>query len=152
MKALLKQTYWRADTPGQLVNKVQRLVELLSPEDGRERTQDLVVEVKKHVKSRSREAENYLFGVCYPLMSDASGYEKHEIHNAMLQAYFGTTAVEVMGQVVTKPVRTTTTNEDGEHEVLSAADYWDFTDFVIREAALWYDLAIPPPDPEKRTR
>lgn len=145
--ALLKQTYWKSDTDNQRGDKELRLLALL-----RQSGNDLVVEVKRHVKSRSREAENYLWGVCYPLMSDASGYEKHEIHDAMLIAYFGEESVTVMGRTLIKPRRTTTTNEEGERDVLGAADYWDFTDFVIREAALWYDLAIPSPDPERRKR
>lgn len=144
--ALIKQVYYPTDTTEMRAEKLSRL--------NRTMDQEFAVEVvaKRYVKSRSREAENYLWGVCYPLMSDASGYEKHEIHDAMLKAYFGDDTHVVMGQTVSKPRRTTTTNEDGERDILSASDYWDFTDFVIREAALWYDLAIPPPDPEKRKR
>lgn len=143
--ALLKQTYYPQDD--HFGDKFGRLRDTLSAPE-----RPVVVEVKRAVKSRSREAENYLWGVCYPLMADASGYEKHELHDALLRRWFGEVAVEVMGKTVTKPVRTTTTDESGEHAVLAAADYWEFTDFVIREAALWYDVAIPPPDPEKRTR
>lgn len=143
--AVLRQTYWPTDTPEMHADKLHRLEMILAMPD-----KALCVEVKRHVKSRSREAENYLWGVCYPLMSDASGYEKVEIHDAMCRRYFGTTTTKVMGTQIERPLRTTTTNEHGERDVLSAGDYWDFTDFVIREAAVWYDIAIPEPDPEKR--
>ena len=144
--ALLKQVYYPADTAEMVTGKLARLassVHQLYPVE---------VVAKRKVKSRSREAENYLHGVCYPLMSDASGYEKPELHLAMLHKYFGSKVIDLMGEQLKVPVRTTTTDEDGEKDVLSASAYWDFTDFVIREAAMWYDVVVPPPDPELRKR
>jgi len=70
----------------------------------------------------------------------------------MLHKYFGSKVIDLMGEQLKVPVRTTTTDEDGEKDVLSASAYWDFTDFVIREAAMWYDVVVPPPDPELRKR
>lgn len=145
--SILKQTYWKDDTDEQGSDKLSRLHALLDA-----RQFDYVVEVKRYVKKYSRAAEDYLWGVCYPLMSEASGYEKEELHYTMCCKFFGTRIATIMGTNVEVPMRTTTTNVLGEKEPLGAMDYWDFTDFVIREAATWFDVAIPPPDPELRTR
>lgn len=112
------------------------------------RTVPVEIEVRRHQKKRTPEAQGYLWGVCYPLMSDASGYEKEEIHYAMCCKYFGVKVVEVMGQRFERPVRTTSTNEEGEAEWLGSHGFAEFTDFVIREAANWYDVSIPPPTPK----
>src|SRR5688500_8753366 len=142
--AILKQVYYPEDDTEVVAGKLDRLKYALR--------QKFPVEVviKRKVKTRSPEASNYLWGICYPLMSDASGYDKDDLHAAMCRKWFGTKVIEVMGEKFSIPVRTTTLNEDGEREVLGAVDFWDFTDFVIREAAMWYDVAIPPPDPEMR--
>lgn len=149
--ALIKQVYWPADSDEQLDAKQTRLHQAMFPGSQRH-SFPIEVIVKRHVKSRSPEASNYLWGVCYPLMADSSGYEKEELHDAMCRRYFGTVVVHVMGEAIEHARRTTTTDENGDRDVLGAADFWDFTDYVIREAATWFDVAIPPPDPEKRKR
>lgn len=139
---LLKQVYYPADTDGQRDDKCERLIPSLRREFPVE------VIVRRFAKKRSPEANAYLWGVCYPLIADASGYEKEEVHYVMCCKHFGTKVVEVMGESFTRPVRTTTTNEDGEAEWLNVMEFAEFVDFVIREAALWYDVAIPPPTPK----
>lgn len=143
----IKQVYSPLDTVDQQSDKLSRLTKMLVNADF-----PLEVSVKRKVKTRSPEASNYLWGVCYPIMANASGYEKEELHVAMCRKWFGSKVIEVMGEKFTIPVRTTTLNENGDREVLGAGDFWDFTDFVIREAAMWYDVTIPPPDPELRKR
>ena len=140
---LLKQVYYPDDRPEQTADKTARLIASLHKEFAVE------VEIKRHAKKRSPEANAYLWGVCYPLLSDASGYEKEELHYVMCCKFFGTKVVEVMGERYERPVRTTTTNEDGELEWLDSATFAQFVDFVIREGALWYDVAIPPPSPKE---
>lgn len=144
---ILRQTYWPDDKS---VSRADKIARLLSSIDSAEKA--VVVEVKRYQKRRSREAENYLWGVVYPLMSSASGYEKDELHQAMCAKFWGENVSKVMGLTISRPRRTTTTNEDGEKDVLSPADYWDFTDFVIREAAMWFDVVVPEPNPEMRKR
>lgn len=144
---LLKQTYWMTDDEDRVSERMLRLAAVIQG-----RTHNIEIEVKRHQKKRTPEAQGYLWGVCYPLMSDASGYEKEEIHYAMCCKFFGVKVVEIMGQRYERPIRTTSTNEDGEAEWLGSSDFADFTDFVIREAADWYDVAIPPPTPKEVPR
>lgn len=144
---LLKQTYWMTDDEDRVSERMLRLAAVIQG-----RTHNIEIEVKRHQKKRTPEAQGYLWGVCYPLMSDASGYEKEEIHYAMCCKFFGVKVVEIMGQKFERPIRTTSTNEDGEAEWLGSSDFADFTDFVIREAADWYDVAIPPPTPKEVPR
>lgn len=143
----LKQVYWPGDTSDQITAKLDRLKATIF-----NRGFAVEVSVRRHQKKRTPEANAYLWGVCYPLMSDTSGYEKEEIHFAMCCKYFGSSVMEVMGQRFEKPVRTTTTNEDGEAEWLGAMDFAEFVDFVIREAAYWYDVTVPPPTPKEVPR
>lgn len=144
---LLKQVYRAEDLSRQVDDKLVRLTGVIVG-----RTFPLEIEVRRFQKKRSPEANAYLWGVCYPLMSDASGYEKDEIHYAMCCKYFGTKVVEVMGEKFERPVRTTTTNEDGELEWLGVVEFAEFVDFVIREAAFWYDVIVPPPTPKQVPR
>lgn len=145
--ALIKQVYWPGDTDEQLDAKRARLHQAMFP--GQQKHPFAIeVTVKRHQKKRSPEANSYLWGVCYPLLSDASGYEKEEIHHLMCCKFFGTKVVEIMGERITRPVRTTTTNEEGEPEWLDPATFGEFIEMVIREASLWYDVTIPPPTPK----
>lgn len=137
---LLRQVYYPQDDERRQRDKLGRLTHLLSNP-----AHPIEVTVRRHRKKHSSEARGYLWGVCYAMLSEASGYEKEELHEAMCARYFGTKVVEVMGQRFERPSRTTTTNEAGERDELSAKDYYDFIEAVIREAALWYDVIIPPP-------
>lgn len=151
-KTLIKQTYWPEDTDAQIHEKRERLNRAMFPVHGQAPNKAIVVEVKLHAKKRSPEANSYLWGVVYPIMSDASGEEKDEIHFAMCCKYFGEKVIEVMGEKYRRPLRTTTTNEDGEAEWLSPGEFAEFVDFTIREAAFWYDVAVPPPTPKEVPR
>ena len=139
---LLKQVYRPEDRSEIVADKTARLIGALK--------RDFPVEVviRRFQKKRTPEANAYLWGVVYPVLADVSGYEKDELHYVMCCRFFGTKVVEVMGERFEKPVRTTTTNEDGELEWLGAGPFAEFVDFVIREAALWYDAIVPPPTPK----
>lgn len=143
---LLKQVYYPNEVQHPRSDKLDRLTTAV------QREFPVEVQVRRFQKKRSPEANAYLWGVCYPLIADASGYEKEEVHYVMCCKHFGTKVVEVMGERFTRPTRTTTTNEDGEAEWLNVMEFAEFVDFVIREAALWYDVAIPPPTPKEVPR
>ena len=49
-----------------------------------------------------------------------------------------------MGEKVTRPVRTTTTNEAGERDVMPAADFANFYDMVQRVGA---EIGVDVPSP-----
>jgi hypothetical protein len=144
---LLTQTYWPADFDSQRTDKIARLVQLLQRKDIA-----ISVEVTRHQKKRSPAANAYLWGVVYVILSDASGYEKEELHEIMCKKFFGTKVVDVMGERVERPIRTTTTNEEGEAEWLGPGPFAELVDFAIREGSLWYDVNIPPPSKEQVPR
>ena len=104
------------------------------------------------VRSRSGEANAYYNGIVLAQMSEVSGYEKEELHTELCMLYFGRATRTIMGRTHEVPLRTTTTNEAGEREVLGRGDFADFVDFAIRMAAEHFDLAIPPPTTEQVPR
>lgn len=150
-RLLLSQIYWPTDTDEQRSGKWQRLCQaMLSLVFGSDKAWE--VTIRRYVRKRTIPANNYLFGVAYTLMSDESGYEKEELHEIMCGKFFGVRVVEVMGVKKRVPIRTTTTNEEGEDDVLDTISFAEFIDFVIREAAQHMDLAIPPPTTEQVPR
>lgn len=108
-------------------------------------TKSWQVEVKEYRKTRSGAQNNALFGVAYPAICKETGYDPDEIHHAMCRKFFGTVDVDVMGETVTRPVRTTTTDADGKRDVLSAGDFADFYAMVQRVGA---ECGIDVPEPD----
>jgi hypothetical protein len=147
----LNQVYWPTDTAAQTDGKWQRLVQVVAATVfGSPYAWEITV--KRHAKKRSVPANNYLWGVCYVAMSDASGYEKDELHEIMCGKFFGNKVIDIMGVKKRVPLRSTTTNEEGEEDTLSTAAFAEFVDFVIREAATWFEVVIPPPSPAEVPR
>lgn len=109
------------------------------------------VEVKEQRNTRSLQQCRYLNGVAYKLLSEATGYERDDISEYMCGQYFGWRTKKVPrkpGSSGTEdvPVRTTTTNEAGERDVLSKTEFVDFVEFVQRFAA---ERGIYIPDPDE---
>ena len=143
-KPLLRQLYWINDTERQNADKVDRAIRALQHiSDDRERDWELVIQ--RHTKKRTPEANAYLWAVVYVLMSEASGYTKEEVHEAMCYGFFGAKVVEIGGVRFKRPLRTTTTNEEGEPEWLGSEEFAQFVDYAIQEAAIHFDVAVPPP-------
>lgn len=101
---------------------------------------------------RSDPQNRYLFGVCYPLLVDAKGYEKEEIHEWMCGQHFGWKDVPCPKTpnnpegVKSVPMRTTTRNEDGKRDVLDVVRFGLFVEMVQRIGAQ-AGVFIPDPDP-----
>jgi hypothetical protein len=108
-------------------------------------TKSWQVEVKEFRKSRSNAQNNALFGVAYPAICKEAGYDPDELHHAMCCKFFGTARVDVMGVTVTRPMRTTTTDENGKRDVMPAGDFADFYAMVQRIGA---EVGIDVPDPD----
>lgn len=104
------------------------------------------VEIKEARKERSDPQNHALFGVAYEALNRSTGFTKDELHDAFCKRYFGTVEREVMGQVVTKPYRTTTTNERGERDVMSTAAFAEFYTMVQMVGAE-AGIDVPDPDP-----
>lgn len=104
------------------------------------------IEIREARKERSNEQNAALFGVAYVALSDATGYTPDELHAAFCRRFFGTVEVDVMGQAVSRPVRTTTTNEQGERDVMPAADFARFYD-MVQQVGAEAGVDVPSPDP-----
>lgn len=112
----------------------------------------VTVEPVKATRTLSQNA--YLWGVCYPMMSERSGYETAELHEYLLGEFYGWVEKRVPKKpsnpkgTESVPRRSTTKNEAGERAVLTTKEFADFVDFVQRLAAEKMMLVIPDPDPQ----
>lgn len=109
--------------------------------------------VRPFKRSRSTQQNRYLRGVAAQMLADAIGYENDEVHEYLCGTYFGwkearcpKTPNNPKG-VKDVPIRTTTTNDQGDRDVLNKRDFWDFVEFVQRFGAK-HGVLIPDPDPE----
>ena len=102
------------------------------------------IEISRYVKTRSNEQNAYLFGVCYAILEEATGYTKEELHEVFCRKHFGSVEREALGVTVTRPRRTTTTDERGKHKVMNTVEFWEFVELVVREAS-GLGVYIPPP-------
>ena len=108
-------------------------------------------------EGRSDPQNRYLFGVCYPLIAQAKGYEVEEIHEWMCGQHFGwkdvpcpKTPANPQG-VKSVPMRTTTRNADGKRDVLKVEPFCLFVDMVQRIGAQ-AGVFIPDPEPDVMQR
>ena len=60
--------------------------------------------------------------------------------------------IEVMGKIYTRPRRTTTTNENGERDVISKKLFAEYYDFIQIVAAEKLGCHVPDPDPNWRAK
>lgn len=103
--------------------------------------------------TRSSEQNGYLFGVCYPMLAEAKGYDVADIHEWMCGQHFGwvdqqcpKTPSNPEG-VKSVPRRTTTRDENGKRDVLKAGPFSDFVAMVQRVGA---QAGVFIPDPEQK--
>lgn len=112
------------------------------------------VTVEELKSERSLKQNAYLFGVAYALISEATGYEKDDLHSSLLGKHFGTKLKRVPKSkynevgLIEVPVRTTTTDENGRRSVLGKMQFAEYVAFVQRFAADKLGVFIPDPDPD----
>lgn len=101
---------------------------------------------------RTIKQNRYLFGVAYELLSEATGYEKQDLHEWICGAYWGwdekpcpKTPHNPKG-LESKPCRTTTTGYDGEPDLCSREDMVKLWEIAQRRGA-HLGVVIPDPDP-----
>lgn len=110
-----------------------------------------VVTIKQATRKRSDEQNRYHFGVIVKTLCDATGYEKHDVHELLCGEFFGWVEKRVPRSpnfpsgVCSKPRRTTTTNEEGREAFLDKVEFMEFVAFCQRFAAT---KGIFIPDPE----
>lgn len=91
--------------------------------------------------TRSNEQNALLFGVIYPPIAEAMGYDVADIHEFMLGTHFGWVDRKVPKTprnpegMESRPFRTTTTNEHGKRDVLKKDEFSRFLATVERIAA-----------------
>lgn len=104
------------------------------------------IRIDRYVKSRTDPQNRALWGVAYPALEAATGFTKDELHVAFCRQFFGSVTVEVFGQTIVRPVRTTTTDEDGRADKISTAQFSEFYALVQRIGAE-SGVYVPDPDP-----
>jgi hypothetical protein len=105
------------------------------------------IDIKRYRKRRSNDANEYLWSGVYPPMVRELGFTAEEWHEEMLIRYFGKVEHTTPGgRINVTPIRTTTTNENGDRDVLPGKDFWDFVEFIRRQASL-AGVYIEEPDP-----
>lgn len=118
---------------------------LLSMKPGKK----VVVQLFFYQNPRSNEQNRYLNGVAVPLLCDATGYDPDDIREYLNGTYFGWKEKRVPGKrIVQVPIRTTTTDEDGEYNPLSTQAFAEYIAFVQRFGAE-HGINIPDPDPTR---
>lgn len=133
---------WR---PGVLANLLAYLQKLPESKSWR-------IEIREARRERTLDQNAAMFGVAYATIMEATGLEgdddKKRLHWNMCGDFFGWTEKPMLGRV---PVRTTTTNEHGERDVIDIATAARMYDFIQRQAAE-YGIVVPDPDPLWRSR
>lgn len=133
----------------QAIESLGRLLAAYLP--GRE----LVVTVEELRHPRTAQQRAALFGCAYKALMEQMGLrgdqEKARLHEGMCGDYFGWKDVTTLGTVRQMPVRTTTTDENGERDEISIRDALDFYAFIQQRAAE-YGYDVPDPDPAWRVR
>jgi hypothetical protein len=110
------------------------------------------IDIKQESDDRTAQQCRYLNGVPYKLLGSHFGYERDEISEQMCGLYWGWRQKKVPRTpnnprgIRDVPLRTTTTDESGERDVLSMKDFWEYVEFLQRFGAS-YDVHIPDPDP-----
>lgn len=105
-----------------------------------------VVTIAPFHKKRSPDQNAATFGLAYKIIMEATGLEgdqeKRRLHRDFCGDFFGWVTGPLGHR---KPVRTTTTNERGERDVIDTVTMARMYDFIQRKAA---DFGIDVPDPD----
>ena len=93
-----------------------------------------------------------LLAVAYPPVMEYMGMrgekEREEIHQHFCGEYWGWKEYDILGKKKVSPVRTTTKNNDGEKDIISKSEMYDFYRFIQQRAAE-NGIFVPDPDPRK---
>lgn len=122
----------RRDLPDIKSNAIQTIQDL--PND-----KEWAIEIKAHKNSRSGAQNRTLFGVIYPQLMEFMGLsgerEKEELHEYFCGEYFGWHEKNIMGKLIQRPNRTTTTSAEGRKATLDKVEFSKFVDYITRRAS-----------------
>lgn len=113
--------------------------------------QPLCITVDRIRNKRSEYQNHALFGVAYKMLANWTGHTKDELHTAMCKKFYGVKRKEIFGIALDEPVRRTTTDENGDSDIVTTEIFSEFYAMVQREGAE-VGCVIPDPDRSKRTR
>ncbi len=108
--------------------------------------------IKQEADDRTIQQCRYLNAVPYKLLGDHFGYERDDISEQMCGLYWGWRERKIPPRpnnrrgIEDVPMRTTTTDENGERDVLDMKAFWEYVEFLQRFGAK-YSVFIPDPDP-----
>lgn len=105
------------------------------------------VAIKRYRRPRTSVANAYLWSAVYGQLVHELGFTSELWHEEMCIRYFGPVEKNTPRGGQTVPFRTTTTDETGSRDVLSGAPFWDFIEFVRRQAA---EAGVYCPEPNER--
>lgn len=106
------------------------------------------IRCERFVIGRTNKQNAALFGLAYKILRDETGHELDELHDFFCRRFFGVHEFEVLGEKHTRPMRTTTTDENGKHDIIPWDRFSEFFESVRTFAASELMIAIPDPDPE----
>lgn len=147
--------------PGPRTRPPKKVAYVYAPQSGREVTakrlvtmllnflpgQRLKITFERDVPTRSTLQNKALWGCAYKALEEQSGNDPEDLHRYFCGEFFGWEKHEVMGAWTRRPKRTTTTNEQGERDVIDKLRMAEFYDFIQdRAAKVGFD--VPDPDPE----
>jgi hypothetical protein len=105
------------------------------------------LKVNEYHRDRTNPQNSALWGCAYKAIEESTGNEKDDLHDVFCGMYFGWKEETVVGHRKRKPVRTTTTDENGHRDVISTMDLKQFYEFIQRKAAELLGVYVPDPDP-----
>ncbi len=106
----------------------------------------LKVTVEVDHPTRSSLQNKALWGCAYKALEEQTGNDPEDLHVFWCGEWFGWETYEVMGSPRKRPVRTTTTNEHGERDVIDKMVMAEFYDFIQKRSAV-AGFDVPDPDP-----
>lgn len=109
--------------------------------------QDVQITIGDVKKPRTSLQNRALFGVAYKTLHEETGNDPDDLHCYFCGEFFGWHEYDVMGQKRKRPLRTTTTNEHGERDVISTRQLSEFYAFIQQRSAETVGVFVPDPDP-----
>lgn len=104
-----------------------------------------LIKITAYREDRSGNQLRALYGLAYKILSAETGYTADELHEAFCSKFFGSERKNVMGNWITKPTRTTTTDYEGKRDVIDKAQFAEFFS-MVQQIAAESNVFIPDPD------
>ena len=104
------------------------------------------IEICRYRKRRTDNQNRCLWGLAYSVLLNETGQEPEDWHEYFCGEFFGWEEKTIFGRKYSKPIRTTTTDEDGKRNVISTELFSQFYGFIQYRCAQ-NGILIPDPDP-----